>query len=36
MTQKSGFINASSNAFSDITNACFDAEYLAPSPLAVM
>ncbi len=36
MKQKFGFVNVSGNAFSDITDACVNAEYLAPSPLAVM
>jgi hypothetical protein len=34
--QKFGFVNVSGNAFSDITDACVNAEYSAPSPLAVM
>jgi hypothetical protein len=36
MKQKFGFVNVSGNAFSDITDACVNAEYLAPLPLAVM
>jgi len=36
MKQKFGFVNVSGNAFSDITDACVNAEYSAPSPLAVM
>ena len=36
MKQKFGFVNVSDNAFSDITDACANAEYSAPSPLAVM
>jgi hypothetical protein len=38
MKQKFGFVNVniSGNAFSDITDACVNVEYLAPSPLAVM
>ncbi len=31
-----GFFNVSGNAFSDITNTCVNADYLAPSPMAVM
>jgi hypothetical protein len=34
--QKFGFVNVSGNAFSDIMDACVNAEYSAPSPLAVM
>jgi hypothetical protein len=33
---KFGFVNVSSNAFSDITDACVNADYLASSPLVVM
>jgi hypothetical protein len=36
MKQRFGFVNMSGNAFSDITDACINAEYLAPLPLAVM
>ena len=36
MKQKFGFINISGNAFSDITDAWVNAEYLAPSPLVVI
>jgi hypothetical protein len=36
MKQKFGFVNVSGNAFSDITDACINAEYSAPLPLAVM
>jgi hypothetical protein len=36
MKQKFGFVNVSGNAFSAITDACVNADYLAPSPLAVM
>ena len=36
MKQKFGFVNISGDAFSDITDACVNAEYSAPSPLAVM
>jgi hypothetical protein len=36
MKQKFGFVNVSGNAFSDITNTCVNAEYLAPLPMAVM
>jgi hypothetical protein len=36
MKQKFGFVNVSGNAFSDITDACVNADYLAPSPLVVM
>jgi len=36
MKQKFGFVNVSDNAFSDITDACVNADYSAPSPLAVM
>jgi hypothetical protein len=36
MKKKIGFVNVSGNAFSDITDACINADYLAPSPLAVM
>ncbi len=34
--QRFGFVNVSGNAFSDITDACMNGEYLAPLPLAVM
>jgi hypothetical protein len=34
--QRFGFVNVSRNAFSDITDACINVEYLAPLPLAVM
>ena len=33
--QKFEFINVSGNAFSDITDACVNADYSAPSPLVV-
>jgi len=33
MKQKFGFVNVSGNAFSDITDACVNAEYSAPSAL---
>jgi hypothetical protein len=36
MKQKFGFVNVSSNTFSDITDACITADYSAPSPRAVM
>jgi hypothetical protein len=36
MKQKFGFVNVSGNAFSDIADACVNADYLALSPLAVM
>jgi hypothetical protein len=36
MKQKFGFINVSSNAFSDITDDCVNVDYSAPSPIAVM
>jgi len=36
MKQKFGFVNVSGNAFSDITDACVNVEYSAPSPPAVM
>ena len=36
MKQKFGFVNVSGNAFSDITDACVNGDYSAPSPLAVM
>jgi hypothetical protein len=36
MEQKFGFVNVSSNAFSDITDASVNADNLVPSPLAVM
>ncbi len=36
MKQKFGFVNISGNAFSDIMDACINAEYSAPLPLAVM
>jgi hypothetical protein len=36
MKQKFGFVNVSGNAFSDITNTCVNAEYLAPLPMVVM
>jgi hypothetical protein len=36
MKHKFGFVNVSGNAFSDITDACVNAEYSAPSPLAVI
>ncbi len=36
MKQTFGFVNVSGNAFSDITDACINAEYSAPLPLAVM
>jgi hypothetical protein len=36
MKQKFGFVNVSGNAFSDITNTCVHAEYLAHLPMAVM
>jgi len=36
MKRKFGFINISGNAFSDITDACVNAEYSIPSPFAVM
>ncbi len=34
MKQKFGFINVSGNAFSDITDACVNAEYSSPLPMA--
>jgi hypothetical protein len=36
MKKKFGFVNVSSNAFSDITDACVNGDYSTPSPLAVM
>jgi hypothetical protein len=36
MKQKFGFVNVSGNTFSDITDACVNVEYSAPSPPAVM
>ena len=36
MKQTFGFVNIFDSAFSDITDACVNVEYLAPSPLAVM
>ncbi len=36
MKQKFGFVNVSGNAFSDITDACINAEYSATLPVAVM
>ena len=36
MKQKIGFVIVSGNAFSDITDACVNVEYSAPSPLAVI
>jgi hypothetical protein len=36
MKQKFGFVNIFGNAFSDITDACINVDYLAPSPMAVM
>jgi hypothetical protein len=36
MKQTFALVNVSDNAFSDITDACVNAEYSAPSPLAVM
>ena len=36
MKKKFGFINVSSNAFSDITDACINADYSALLPLAVL
>jgi hypothetical protein len=36
MKQKFGFVNVSGNAFSDITDACVNGDYSAPSPLAVI
>jgi hypothetical protein len=36
LKQKLGFINFSGNAFHDITDACINAEYLAPLPLVVL
>jgi hypothetical protein len=36
MKQKFGFVNVSGNAFIDITDACVNAEYLAPTPLVVI
>jgi hypothetical protein len=36
MKQKFGFINVSGNAFSDITDACINAEYSAMLPVAGM
>jgi hypothetical protein len=36
MKQKFGFVDVSSNAFSDITDACINAEYSATLPVAVM
>ncbi len=36
MKKKCGFINVGGNAFSDITDACINADYSAPLPLAVL
>ncbi len=36
MKQKFGFVNVSGNAFSDITDACINAEYSATLTVAVM
>ncbi len=36
MKKKFRFINVSGNAFSDITDACINADYSAPLPLAVL
>jgi len=36
MKKKFGFVNVSGNAFSDITDACINADYSAPLPLAVL
>ena len=36
MKKKFGFINVLGNAFSDITDACINADYSAPLPLAVI
>ena len=36
MKKKFGFINVSGNAFSDITDACINADYSAPLPLVVL
>jgi len=36
MKMKFGFVNVSGNAFSDITDACINADYFAPSTVGVM
>jgi hypothetical protein len=36
MKKKFGFDNVASNAFSSITDACINADYSAPLPLAVL
>ena len=36
MKQKFGFVNVSGNAFSDITDACINAEYSTPLSTVVM
>jgi hypothetical protein len=36
MKTKFGFVNVLGNAFSDITDACINADYFAPSTVAVM
>ena len=36
MKKKFGFVNVTGNAFSDITDACINADYSAPLPLAVL
>ncbi len=36
MKKKFGFINVAGNAFSDITDACINADYSAPLPLGVL
>ena len=36
MKTKFGFVNVSGNAFSDITDACINADYFAPLTVAVM
>jgi hypothetical protein len=36
MKNKFGFVNVAGNVFSDITDACINADYSAPLPLAVL
>ena len=36
MKKKFGFVNVAGNAFSDITDACVNADYSSPLPLAVL
>ena len=36
MKKKFGFVNVAGNPFSDITDACVNADYSSPLPLAVL